>query len=140
LQSYSFISIFEPLKYKQFMAEETKTESVGAAETTPTTIYWSPTEQVTITGVELASLVQLVDLQTVAINQVPLITLFEIYGQATSAKNAIMERLAKEGKLSSQPVEATPAVNDQITDAVTQTAQLTPINETLETNPPESLL
>ena len=48
-----------------------------------------------------------------------------------------MERLAQEGKLSSQPVEATPAVNDQITDAVTQ---LTPINETLETNPPESLL
>lgn len=136
------MSIFEPLKYKQFMAEETKTENVGT-ESAPTTIYWSPTEQVTITGVELASLVQLVDLQTVAINQVPLITLFEIYGQATSAKNAIMERLAKEGKLSSQPVEATPAVNDQITDAVTQvtqTAQVTPINETLETNPPESLL
>jgi hypothetical protein len=132
------MSIFEPLKYKQFMAEETKTENTGVAEATaPTTIYWSPTEQVTITGVELASLIQLVDLQTVAINQVPLITLFEIYGQATSAKNAIMERLAQEGKLSSQPVEATPAVNDQITDAVTQ---LTPINETLETNPPESLL
>jgi hypothetical protein len=132
------MSIFEPLKYKQFMAEETKTENTGVAEATaPTTIYWSPTEQVTITGVELASLIQLVDLQTVAINQVPLITLFEIYCQATSAKNAIMERLAQEGKLSSQPVEATPAVNDQITDAVTQ---LTPINETLETNPPESLL
>ena len=132
------MSIFEPLKYKQFMAEETKTENTGVAEATaPTTIYWSPTEQVTITGVELASLIQLVDLQTVAINQVPLITLFEIYGQATSAKNAIMERLAQEGKLSSQPVEATPVVNDQITDAVTQ---LTPINETLETNPPESLL
>lgn len=126
------------------MAEETKTENVEATDAqgfvAPTTIYWSPTEQVTITGVELASLVQLVDLQTVAINQVPLITLFEIYGQATSAKNAIMERLAQEGKLSSQPIEATPAVNDQITDAVTQVTQVTPVNESLETNPPESLL
>lgn len=75
------------------------------APTNPPTVYWSPDEKVTISGVELASLIQLVDLQTVSLNQVPMITLFELFAQATKAKNDIMERLAAEGKLSSTPVQ-----------------------------------
>jgi len=72
---------------------------------TPLTVYWSPEEKITISGIELAALVQLVDLQTTSIQQVPLITLFELFAQATKAKNDIMERLGAEGKLSASPVQ-----------------------------------
>jgi len=69
------------------------------------TVYWKPDEQITIKGTELAALLHLVDLQTVAITQVPLTTLMELFSTANAAKNDIMARLESEGKLSSSPVE-----------------------------------
>lgn len=72
------------------------------------TVYWRPDEQITITGTELAALLHLVDLQTVAINQVPLTTLMELFSTANGAKSDIMQRLANEGKLSNAPLEPTP--------------------------------
>lgn len=77
-----------------------------------TTVYWRPDEQITLKGTELAALLQLVDLQTVAINQVPLQTLMELFSVANSAKNDIMQRLADEGKLSNTPIETAVTVED----------------------------
>ena len=71
------------------------------------TVYWKPDEVITLKGTELAALLQVVDLQTVALAQVPLNTLMEMFALATQAKNNIMERLADEGKLSHTPVEST---------------------------------
>lgn len=68
------------------------------------TVYWRPDEQVTIKGTELAALLHLVDLQTVAINQVALNTLMELFSTANAAKTDIMQRLAEEGKLYNAPV------------------------------------
>jgi hypothetical protein len=73
------------------------------------TVYWKPDEQITVTGTELAALLHLVDLQTVAINQVPLNTLMELFSTANAAKTDIMQRLANEGKLSTAPLEYTPS-------------------------------
>jgi hypothetical protein len=75
-------------------------------EAQESTVYWKPDEQITIKGTELAALLHLVDLQTVALTQVPLTTLMELFSTANAAKNDIMERLANEGKLSSTPMEA----------------------------------
>ena len=72
------------------------------------TVYWRPDEQITITGTELAALLHLVDLQTVAINQVPLNTLMELFSTANAAKTDIMQRLSDEGKLSNAPLEYVP--------------------------------
>lgn len=74
-------------------------------ETQESTVYWKPDEQITIKGTELAALLHLVDLQTVALTQVPLTTLMELFSTANAAKNDIMNRLAEEGKLSSTPME-----------------------------------
>jgi hypothetical protein len=74
-------------------------------EAQESTVYWKPEEKITIKGTELAALLHLVDLQTVAITQVPLSTLMELFSTANAAKNTIMSRLAEEGKLSSTPVE-----------------------------------
>ena len=82
----------------------TETNQPQAEEST---VYWKPDEQITIKGTELAALLHLVDLQTVALNQVPLNTLMEMFSTANAAKNDIMERLADEGKLSHTPVEST---------------------------------
>lgn len=79
--------------------------------TEQSTVYWSPDEQITIKGTELAAFLHLVDLQTVALNQVPLNTLMEMFSVATAAKNDIMQRLANEGKLSSTPIETTVSVD-----------------------------
>jgi hypothetical protein len=76
-------------------------------EAQESTVYWKPDEQITIKGTELAALLHLVDLQTVALTQVPLTTLMELFSTANAAKNDIMSRLAEEGKLSSTPMEAT---------------------------------
>lgn len=70
------------------------------------TVYWRPDEQVTLKGTELAALLHLVDLQTVAINQIPLNTLMELFSTANAAKTDIMQRLADEGKLHTAPVGA----------------------------------
>jgi hypothetical protein len=69
------------------------------------TVYWSPNETVTITGNQLASLLQLVDLQTVPLGQVPLMTLAELFAQATKSKEEIMQKLSDEGKLSNTPID-----------------------------------
>ena len=69
------------------------------------TVYWSPNEKVTLTGSQLAALLQLVDLQTVPVGQIPLMTLAELFAQATKAKEEIMQTLSDEGKLSSTPIE-----------------------------------
>jgi hypothetical protein len=78
---------------------------------TSSTVYWNPDEQITITGTELAALLHLVDLQTVAINQVPLSTLMEMFTIATASKNDIIKRLADEGKLRTTPTETTLTVD-----------------------------
>lgn len=81
----------------------TETNQPQAQEST---VYWKPDEEITIKGTELAALLHLVDLQTVALNQIPLTTLMELFSTANAAKNDIMNRLAEEGKLSSSPVES----------------------------------
>lgn len=80
----------------------TETNQPQAEEST---VYWRPDEQITIKGTELAALLHLVDLQTVAITQVPISTLMEMFSTANAAKNDIMGRLAEEGKLSNTPIE-----------------------------------
>lgn len=87
----------------------TETNQPQAQEST---VYWKPDEQITIKGTELAALLHLVDLQTVALNQIPLTTLMELFSTANAAKNDIMNRLAEEGKLSSSPVE-TPVAEEE---------------------------
>jgi hypothetical protein len=72
------------------------------------TVYWKPNEVVTITGSQLASLLQLVDLQTVPLGQIPLMTLSELFAQATKSKEEIMQKLSDEGKLSNTPIEDAP--------------------------------
>jgi len=81
------------------------TTETNQPQTEQSTVYWKPNEQITIKGTELAALLHLVDLQTVAINQVPLNTLMELFSTANAAKLEIMNRLAEEGKLSSHPLE-----------------------------------
>jgi hypothetical protein len=82
------------------------------SQTEESTVYWRPDETITIKGTELAALLHLVDLQTVAINQVPLNTLMQLFSTANSAKSDIMDRLAQEGKLSSHPIEEPQAVQE----------------------------
>lgn len=81
------------------------TTETNQPQTEESTVYWKPDEQITIKGTELAALLHLVDLQTVAITQVPLSTLMEMFSTANAAKNDIMGRLAEEGKLSNAPIE-----------------------------------
>jgi hypothetical protein len=81
------------------------TTETNQPEAQESTVYWKPDEQITIKGTELAALLHLVDLQTVAITQVPLTTLMELFSTANAAKNDIMARLSEEGKLSSSPME-----------------------------------
>lgn len=100
----------------------TETNQPQAEEST---VYWKPDEQITIKGTELAALLHLVDLQTVALNQVPLNTLMEMFSTANAAKNDIMERLANEGKLSHTPVESTaPAAPTQPATPTTPTREV----------------
>lgn len=90
------------------------------------TVYWKPDEVITLKGTELAALLQVVDLQTVALAQVPLNTLMEMFALATQAKNNIMERLADEGKLS-----ATPPVEEEVLEEVLEPTQELSIPEDL---------
>lgn len=80
------------------------TTETNQPQSQDSTVYWKPDEQVIIKGTELAALLHLVDLQTVALNQVPLNTLMELFATANAAKNDIMGRLAEEGKLSNSPI------------------------------------
>jgi hypothetical protein len=95
-------------------------------ESQQSTVYWKPDEVITLKGTELAALLQVVDLQTVAISQVPLNTLMEMFALATQAKNSIMERLADEGKLS-----ATPTTEEEVEEVAVEPVQELPIPEDL---------
>ena len=99
----------------------TETNQPQAEEST---VYWKPDEQITIKGTELAALLHLVDLQTVALNQVPLNTLMEMFSTANAAKNDIMERLAYEGKLSHTPVDSTAPAAPQPATPTTPTREI----------------
>ena len=95
----------------------TETNQPQAEEST---VYWKPDEEITLKGTELAALLHLVDLQTVALNQVPLSTLMEMFSTANAAKNDIMARLAAEGKLSNAPIEtpATAVITEEVLDNI----------------------
>jgi hypothetical protein len=95
----------------------TETNQPQAEEST---VYWKPDEQITLKGTELAALLHLVDLQTVALNQVPLSTLMEMFSTANAAKNDIMARLAAEGKLSNSPIgtQATAVITEEVLDNI----------------------
>jgi hypothetical protein len=85
------------------------TTETNQPQTETSTVYWRPNEQITIKGTELAALLHLVDLQSVAYSQVPLSTLMEMFSTANAAKTDIMNRLSQEGKLSTSPIgEITP--------------------------------
>lgn len=71
------------------------------------TVYWDPKSEITLTGAELAALFQTVDLQHVAVTQLPVSQLSEIYTLADTVKKAIVERMHKEGLLFDAPVEGT---------------------------------
>jgi polyhydroxyalkanoate synthesis regulator phasin len=101
-------------------------------ESQQSTVYWKPDEVITLKGTELAALLQVVDLQTVAISQVPLNTLMEMFALATQAKNSIMERLADEGKLSATPTtEEVEEVMEEMLEPTQQPTQELPIPEDL---------
>jgi hypothetical protein len=95
----------------------TETNQPQAEEST---VYWKPDEEITLKGTELAALLHLVDLQTVALNQVPLSTLMEMFSTANAAKNDIMARLAAEGKLSNSPIgtPATAVITEEVLDNI----------------------
>ena len=98
-------------------------------ESQQSTVYWKPDEVITLKGTELAALLQVVDLQTVAISQVPLNTLMEMFALATQAKNSIMERLADEGKLSATPT--TEEEVEEVEEVAVEPVQELPIPEDL---------
>jgi len=98
-------------------------------ESQQSTVYWKPDEVITLKGTELAALLQVVDLQTVAISQVPLNTLMEMFALATQAKNSIMERLADEGKLSATPT--TEEEIEEVEEVAVEPIQELPIPEDL---------
>lgn len=95
----------------------TETNQPQAEEST---VYWKPDEEIALKGTELAALLHLVDLQTVALNQVPLSTLMEMFSTANAAKNDIMARLAAEGKLSNSPIgtPATAVITEEVLDNI----------------------
>lgn len=82
------------------MAENTNSQELS-------TVYWDPKAEITLTGAELAGLFQVVDLQHVSTAQVPFSKLAEIYGLSSTIKNAIVERMNKQGLLFDAPVEDT---------------------------------
>jgi hypothetical protein len=71
------------------------------------TVYWDPKAEITLTGVELASLIQVLDLQHTALSNVPFSVLSEIISNANLVKSAIVERMNIQGLLQSSPVEST---------------------------------
>lgn len=67
------------------------------------TVYWNPDAEIVLKGAELAALFQIVDLQEVNLNQLPLSTLASIFGLGTQVKNTIVERMNEQGLLFSEP-------------------------------------
>jgi hypothetical protein len=70
------------------------------------TVYWDPKAEITITGVELATLIQILDLQHVNLSNVPFSALAEIINGANIVKSAIIERMNQQGLLTDAPVES----------------------------------
>jgi uncharacterized protein involved in outer membrane biogenesis len=70
------------------------------------TVYWDPNAEITISGVELATLIQIIDLQHVNLNAIPFSALAELINGANQVKSAIIERMNNQGLLSSKPVES----------------------------------
>jgi hypothetical protein len=68
------------------------------------TVYWDPNSQIEITGLELATLIQILDLQYVNLNAIPFSALAEIVNSANQVKSAIIERMNNQGLLSSKPL------------------------------------
>lgn len=68
------------------------------------TVYWDPNAQITITGVELATLIQVLDLQHVNLSSVPFSALSEIINGANQVKSVIIQRMNDQGLLSSAPI------------------------------------
>jgi hypothetical protein len=69
------------------------------------TVYWDPKAEITITGIELATLIQIVDLQHVNLNSLPFSAIAELLNAANLVKSAIIERMNNQGLLSAQPLE-----------------------------------
>lgn len=67
------------------------------------TVYWDPNAEITINGVELAALIQVLDLQHVNLSSVPFSALAEVLNAANQVKSAIIERMNNQGLLSNQP-------------------------------------
>lgn len=67
-------------------------------------VFWDPHETIEITGLQLASLLQPLDLLNVPMNSVPVSTLAEIYAIAEKAKKDIIDKMAEEGKLRTETI------------------------------------
>ncbi len=65
-----------------------------------TKVTWEPTAEITITGLEFQSLVQLTELYEVPMAQIPLSTLNLLFIKARAAGKDILTRMREEGKLS----------------------------------------
>jgi hypothetical protein len=70
------------------------------------TVYWDPNAEITISGVELATLIQILDLQHVNLSNVPFSALSEVIGGGNQVKAAIIERMNQQGILSDKPAES----------------------------------
>lgn len=68
------------------------------------TVYWDPKASIEITGLELATLIQILDLQYVNMNAIPFSALAEIVNAANEVKSSIIERMNNNGLLSSKPL------------------------------------
>lgn len=70
------------------------------------TVYWDPNAEITISGVELATLIQILDLQHVNLSNVPFSALSEVISGGNQVKAAIIERMNQQGLLSDKPSES----------------------------------
>lgn len=84
------------------------------------TVYWDPKAEITITGVELATLIQIVDLQHVNLNALPFSALAELLNGANLVKSAIIERMNNQGLLSSKPVEESTSSSESEVEIITE--------------------
>lgn len=84
------------------------------------TVYWDPNAEITISGVELATLIQILDLQHVNLNAIPFSALAELLNAANQVKSTIIERMNNEGLLSSKPFESSSSESDVDVEVTTE--------------------
>lgn len=84
------------------------------------TVYWDPKAEITITGVELATLIQIVDLQHVNLSALPFSALAELLNGANLVKSAIIERMNNQGLLSSNPIESSSSSSESEVEVITE--------------------